>query len=271
MDENRALNISGEIDADTEPDIFEPEVRLIEEDWYGEGPADRNQHPDEGEAGVENDLSEDEPDVPQREADQSFRLKYLGEEIEVSREEMIRLAQKGKDYDRIRSRADALSDTVRENSGYLGFLEELAKKSGQSLADFVGKTRTAMRASGEIPASQAGVRQSANVASVGSDEQHTGGAQVQSAAGRRNREVAEFIAEYRDIDPRSIPREVWDGVKSGKTLLASYQSYENRLLRAQIDAERQNLENRLKTAGSRATAGTPRPRSEIEDDWYNND
>ncbi|MDR3310959.1 MAG: hypothetical protein LBS90_06385, partial [Oscillospiraceae bacterium] len=38
-----------------------------------------------------------------------FVLKYLGETFEVSRDELIRLAQKGRDYDRIRGRAESLA------------------------------------------------------------------------------------------------------------------------------------------------------------------
>ena len=45
--------------------------------------------------------------------DQTFRLKYMGEELIVGRDEVIRLAQKGMDYDRIRARADELAAQAR--------------------------------------------------------------------------------------------------------------------------------------------------------------
>lgn len=46
-----------------------------------------------------------------------YTLKYLGEEIPVTREELIRLAQKGRDYDRIRNRAETLAAKLRELTG----------------------------------------------------------------------------------------------------------------------------------------------------------
>jgi hypothetical protein len=48
-----------------------------------------------------------------------FTLKHLGQEFEVSREEVIALAQKGRDYDRIRTRAESLAErlAVTETDG----------------------------------------------------------------------------------------------------------------------------------------------------------
>ncbi len=57
--------------------------------------------------------------APESKADQSFKLKVLGQEIEASRDEVIALAQKGKDYDRIRGKLSEL--TAREaKSGNTG-------------------------------------------------------------------------------------------------------------------------------------------------------
>jgi hypothetical protein len=43
---------------------------------------------------------------------ESFTLKHLGQAFEVSREEVISLAQKGRDYDRIRTRAESLAERL---------------------------------------------------------------------------------------------------------------------------------------------------------------
>jgi len=55
-----------------------------------------------------------EDDVGEQEV---YTLKYLGEEIAVTRDELIRLAQKGRDYDRIRSRAEKLAAQLKELTG----------------------------------------------------------------------------------------------------------------------------------------------------------
>jgi hypothetical protein len=77
----------------------------IERQW-GDAPVGSN-------AGGEWDES-DTPDGAASQEPERFKLKHLGREIEVSRDEMITLAQKGQDYDRIRERADALA---RERDG----------------------------------------------------------------------------------------------------------------------------------------------------------
>ncbi len=272
MNEDRVLGQSGGIGTAEDG----PQASVIENDWYdaggftavpaserGDGPADSDA--DSGDTGTR-------PDTAAREADQSFRLKYMGQELEVSKDELITLAQKGKDYDRIRSRADAMAEALRENSEYRAFLEELASRSGQSLEEFIGKTRQAMNltVSGKptMPSSPPADNNPPGARQSPTAETDAG---AMSAAARRDRDIAEFLSEYGMVDPRAIPQEVWDAVRAGKSLLAAYQSYENKLLRAYIEAERKNRENRLKTAGSRYTAGATEPRGEIEDDWYNND
>ncbi|MDR0906718.1 MAG: hypothetical protein LBN00_11215 [Oscillospiraceae bacterium] len=55
------------------------------------------------------DTPDNAPDAPQTAAEEEkFRLKHLGEEFKVTREEMTALAQKGRDYDRIRERLHSL-------------------------------------------------------------------------------------------------------------------------------------------------------------------
>jgi hypothetical protein len=281
MDEEKALEMTNEESAGD----MEPSEQQIRDDWYGDGldgrtsiePDDNGGEPvdDDGDTGVD----EKQPDTKAQEANQSFRLKYMGQELDISQDELVTLAQKGKDYDRIRSRTDALSGELRKNSGYLTVLEELAKKSGQSLEDFVGKASRAMGLS--IPVMPASPGTTALTQAPGGEtgtprrlsatiQDSPGNIGERSAADRRNREVAEFLAEYGTVDPQTIPKEVWNAVKAGKPLLTAYQSYENKRLKEKIDAQCKNLENRMKTAGSRATAGGQRPRGEIEDDWYNN-
>ncbi|MEG1108554.1 MAG: hypothetical protein RSE97_06785, partial [Oscillospiraceae bacterium] len=75
---------------------------------------------------------------------EAFTLKYMGEEKSVSKEDIIPLAQKGMDYDRVRQKFDELSGEhttlATENTTLkaekakadksLGFLEELSKGQG---------------------------------------------------------------------------------------------------------------------------------------------
>ncbi|UOO38254.1 hypothetical protein IZU99_03080 [Oscillospiraceae bacterium CM] len=193
----------------------------------------------------------------EREADQSFKLKYMGEEIDVTRDEVITLAQKGKDYDRIRSRAEQLTEEAEKNSTYKNLLQGIAQRTGMSLDSFMRQAETALSDSTKQPANETA--------------HHSEGItqpDAQAARARRDREVTEFLSEYSDLDPKSIPGEVWESVQSGKSLLRAYQSYENRNLKAQLASQQKDDENRRRAAGSRQSAGLLRTRGEIEDDWY---
>ena len=85
---------------------------------------------------------------------------------------------------------------------------------------------------------------------------------------RRDHELADFVSEYGGVAPEDIPAEVWSEVVGGKPLLTAYQAYENRVLKRRLMADMQNQENRLRSTGSRATAGKTRERGELESDWY---
>ena len=64
-----------------------------------------------------------------------------------------------------------------------------------------------------------------------------------------------------------IPAEIWRDFAAGKGDLADlFARHENRQLKAQLAAERQNQENRKKSTGSRATAGSAM--SKLDADWY---
>lgn len=67
---------------------------------------------------------EGEPgDAKPSETEESYTLKHLGKEVKVNREELIRTAQKGLDYDRVRGSYDRI--------------EGLARQSGVSVEDFL--------------------------------------------------------------------------------------------------------------------------------------
>ena len=187
----------------TAESIGEAEVSA---DWYEE-PSD---HADQRDSGPWDERdTPDNPKTPETDTagEERFTLKHLGQEFDVSREELITLAQKGTDYDRIRARADALS---------------------------------------------------ASHAAGASDEYRS----------RRDHELMEFISEYGEISPEEIPPEVWREVAGGKPLITAFQGYENRILKAKILADIQNQENRLRSTGSRSTAGKAQERGELESDWY---
>ena len=88
--------------------------------------------------------------------DQSFRLKYLGAEREVTRDEVITYAQKGMDYDRIRTKYTeaqaALGEATKQleeleaDKGALDALKALAAEQNIGFEDFIIQSIAAVEA-----------------------------------------------------------------------------------------------------------------------------
>lgn len=108
----------------------EPEDNENEED--NESGEDEEES-DQEESEESTDEGENEEDENQEEADkQLFKVKHLGQEIELTMEQMIENAQKGLDYDRIRQDRDNL-----KNSREIQIIDELAKEAGLDRATFL--------------------------------------------------------------------------------------------------------------------------------------
>ena len=81
--------------------------------------------------------------------------------------------------------------------------------------------------------------------------------------GRDRRYLANDIREFQEIfpeaarDPKSIPPEVWEEVRNGRSLVGAYARYVNNLSRRELEAlrrgqaaELQNQENAARSTGS---------------------
>ncbi len=228
--------------------------------------------------------ADDEPadDKPAEESEQTFKLKYMGEEIEVTREEAIVLAQKGKDYDRIRAERDEFKQASTEHEDNRKFLEEIAAPLNKTIEQLKLDARAAMLVKNEgITMEQAINRIKSQVKTVetkndAADERIS---TEQAAAAERARQIKEFIAEYGNVDPKEIAPEVWADVEKGNTLLSAYRKWENaqlkekyKQLQAELEAERKAQENKKKSTGSRQTSGNSKDTlDEYEKDWYSDD
>ena len=78
----------------------------------------------------------------------------------------------------------------------------------------------------------------------------------------RQQDIERFLKLYKDVDPNTIPKEVWDDVRNGETLVSAYGRYENRQLaesnrklQESINALKQNEKNKQKSIGSAKTEG----------------
>lgn len=223
-----------------------------------------------------------------KEADQpsTFTLKHLDETRTVDRDEVVKLAQQGMDYDRVRTERDQLR-TYRDGAEpALALVKAYAEKNGMSIPDYIDfarkqelmqtgmseqtadvqisleKRETDLKAREQAIAERE-ARENAQTADREKQEETT----RQNAEARR-KEMTIFLQKYPGVDPRKdIPREVWDEVSQGVSLLTAYTDHRNKQLEAELAAERQNKANAQKSTGSMTTKGAG-VQDEI-DKWWN--
>lgn len=311
MDENKTLDFSladDDAGSDDELDLVFEEIEgdnedvgaEPQEDTKSEGtanqqePTDEEGTSDEGASNQEGSQEgakpddQTEPDDGEAESDQTFTLKHLGEVKVVGRDEVITLAQKGLDYDRIRSKLDALNAEKTKADEVVAFVNELAQLQGMTdITEFIDATRAKLLADKEgIDEKTALERVKLNRERTALQSQKAEAERQKSeqdaAAEKRHAEIMEFLEAYPQIDPAKIPQEVWRAVAAGERLLTAYRNYEltseNTTLRQRVSeleralaTERKNQENRIKTTGSRQSAGGKKERDFLEWDLLSDD
>lgn len=215
-------------------------------------------------AEVQTETTEQKADAPEK----TWTLRHMDETKNVGEAEMVTLAQKGMDYDRIRAKYD-------ESKPAMEILSIFAKQKGVSVADYVSFLRTeAKKADGlseaearrsiELEDREAAVtaREAEQAAERQAAEQAN--AAANAAAQRRKADIDEFAREYPDVarNPDAIPKEVWDAVAAGSSLTVAYAKYtakqareEAERTRSAAQAAQQNIKNAARSTGSMQSAG----------------
>lgn len=242
--------------------------------------ADQQEEGPEQEAEPE---TKEAPEEPQEAADQQlFDLKHMGQSYQVNRDQVVTLAQKGMDYDHVRTERDIAREKYAELEG---FLQELAAPSGMSIEDLIDNTRASVLADRE------GIDQTVALQRVKLDRdrrafeaQQQKAQQSQQVQDQENQRVQQsflrFSKEYESVDPKDIPKEVWDAFGQGMDLTDAYAHWENRQLRQELQETREKLEtatqnekNKERSTGSQQSAGVgeTQKRDPIDEDWYSGD
>lgn len=218
----------------------------------------------EASAEAQTETTEQKADAPEK----TWTLRHMDETKNVGEAEMVTLAQKGMDYDRIRAKYD-------ESKPAMEILSIFAKQKGVSVADYVSFLRTeAKKADGlseaearrsiELEDREAAVtaREAEQAAERQAAEQAH--AAANAAAQRRKADIDEFAREYPDVarNPDAIPKAVWDAVAAGSSLTVAYAKYtakqareEAERTRSAAQAAQQNVKNAARSTGSMQSAG----------------
>lgn len=258
----------------------DPDQDEMEEEETTEAPDEADQQKEEP---VEEETPAEENDQPegQEEADQpTFDLKYMGEIKTVGREEVVTLAQKGLNYDRILGERDTAKAEVTRLQEYESFLQELAGPDNLSIEDLIDSTRA------EVLAQKEGIDPAVALQRIKLDrdkrafEAQKSKEQADQRAKRAEEERQQedfkrFVQAYPGVKAQDIPAEVWEKVRGGVPLVTAYAQHENKQLReenealkAKVETAEQNKKNKERSTGSQSSAGKSSKKDIFEDLWY---
>ena len=284
------MNEENQVESFAEENNFEADEALlsaIDADWDTDViPGEETGAEEEADSGENADQQEaQEPQEPEPKAEETkekaetdqFELKHLDEKRTVNREEVIALAQKGMDYDRIRAKYDEMKAGETQRNAHESFLKELAESAGQSVEDMIDSARARMlvnKAATEGKTlsdddSMAQVKQARTAAEqTETAEKPTEKPTEADKEADRQRSFMRFAREFPEVKAEDVPGEVWKDFAEGKGDLTDlFALHENKRLKAELAAAKQNEENRKKSTGSRATAGSAK-KSAFDEAWY---
>ena len=198
----------------------------------------------------------------------TWELRHMGEVRQANEAEMVALAQKGMDYDRIRSQYDEFKPVME-------MVNRFANQQGLNTKDYISMLRAQAKQAEGL--SEADARRSveledreAVVAAAEAERKAQQDAMAQAqraeaeAARRRQADIQEFQQTFPEAakDPNSIPPQVWADVRNGSSLVAAYARYAVQQARQDAaDAKRetasvqQNQRNAERSTGSMRSAG----------------
>lgn len=254
-----------------------------DDDFVTEKPEESDEEPDaqpeaeEDAAETEKnqeDKGDDKPDQKPETENQRFKLKVNGEEFEVGLEEVIGLAQKGKDYDRVKDERDKFktdSETMNKLKGYESFLKELADNSEMSVDQLMENTRArVLMSKDESLTEEEALKKVREEASKAAEKKESKKAEA-TPEERRQAMFANFLQAYPDVKAEDIPQEVWNDAGRTFDLVGAYQRHENRQLRKEIETLRQNNKNKERSTGSTKSAGSRNANQAFDSLWYDDD
>lgn len=231
----------------------------------------------------------EEPEKPesstQNAAPQKFTIKVNKQTREVELPEMTELAQKGADYDRVKSQletaqgnAAALQKTVDEQSPIMETLQLAAKDAGVELPELIesihvgllkGKGMTEAEARAEIRAAKA--EKAMN--DLKNNPPEKAEEQADPNQERAKKEIAEFQTAFPGValNDETLSKLAPD-VQNGMTLTSAYLKMENARLTAELEeekrkleAEKQNQKNRAQSVTGQNDSGGSRGKDALDD------
>ena len=191
-----------------------------------------------------------------------FDLKYNKETKQYTRQQVTELAQKGLNYDHVTEQRDRLQQEIAdltkfrdENSAILDTLRAAAEAYGKSVPEYLTSIRTNLLvAQGISPetARERILREDAEQRLHSKQKAEEAAASSKRDAEQRQKDdIARFQKKYKDVDPKTIPQEVWEAVRGGELLTDAYGDYQRRELERQLREANEKLAIRAKNESNR--------------------
>lgn len=202
---------------------------------------------------------------------ENFTIKVNKEERVCTRDEVIALAQKGADYDRVKDKLssqqqtmDALADVAKamgtEVPALLDTLMMNALMKKEGLSEDVARERILRQ---KAEKENSALKQAATAQQV----------EEESGQQRAQREIADFRKAYPDVPlTDALLKALMPDVQNGISFKAAYERREAaqkdariKELEAQLEAEKQNNKNRASSPGSQKDSGGRRDKTDFDD------
>ena len=259
MNENETEVVVDDDNYDVDLSEFED---LPEEDGEGyqtEPEQQEDSHEQETTEGEEEQSTEEAAADEQAQAEEPmFDLKYNKETKQYTKQQVTELAQKGLNYDHVTEQRDRLqqenADLAKfkdEYSGVFETLESMAESAGKNLPEFLTSIRMNMLVAQGVSQETAReriLREDAERRLQASAAEEN---RKSKAEERQREDIRRFQEKYKDVDPKTIPQEVWQAVGKGELLVDAYGDYQGRELERQLKEANEKLAIRAKNESNK--------------------
>lgn len=210
---------------------------------------------------------------------ETFELTYLGEKRTVNRAEVVQLAQKGLNHDRLQEQWNGLKAARDELQGWRqanqSAVDEVTAYLKETGGNDIGQVLDELRVSQMQKQGLSEDVARERVARQRAERQLMAGKASQSQAADRRQKAADDIAAFRRAYPdvavdAALLGRLKDDLAATGNLASAYMRAENRRLVAELEASKkaaaaaaQNASNRQRSAGSQKSSG-----GETQDDPF---
>lgn len=212
---------------------------------------------------IEDEAEENGPDPAEdpKPTAGGIRIKYNGEEIDLTQEEAIEFAQKGKNYDKVKAENDSWNR--RGGPKAIELIENLADENGMSVDEYIEFASNNLSKSSVNAQIRQLQKEHPDWPEEVVKELAESRAEKKIAQAKAEKEAKEqapwdeLLAEYPDMKADSMPAEVHEMIQNGKSPLMAMRTYENAQLKKELEELKKNAETKEKNANNRrSTVGS---------------